>query len=192
VWEILWDGMFLMSSESRASEHALGALAKGRTLIGGLGMGFTLRAALDRPDARAIEVVEISDAVVGWNRELLAPLAGAPLADPRVCVHVADLQQFLDGDHGLYDRILLDVDNGPSWARPENEPLYDDDRLERLRASLAPGGALAVWSAQAEPAFLARLGARFALAEERAIPVVLAGRPSTDYLYIGVLDRAGT
>src|SRR5262245_11984466 len=81
VWEILWEGTFLMSSECRESERALGAMARGRTLIGGLGMGFTLRAALDA-GATPIDVVEIAGAVIGWNRGPLAELAGRPLEDP--------------------------------------------------------------------------------------------------------------
>src|SRR5262245_840520 len=90
VWEILWEGTFLMSSACRASERALGELATGRTLIGGLGMGFTVRAALDA-GAEVIDVAEISPAVVRWNRGELAGCAGRPLDDPRVCVHLGDV-----------------------------------------------------------------------------------------------------
>jgi spermidine synthase len=183
VWEILWDGTFLMSSECRASERALGALARGRTLVGGLGMGFTVRAALDA-SAASVEVVEISPAVVRWNQSLLAHVAGRPLTDARVTVHVADVAAFVRGASG-FDSILLDVDNGPSWtARPENDALYGDDALAATVRALAPGGRFAVWSAQREPVFAARLGPHFADVEERAIPVEVAGRPSEDWLYV--------
>jgi spermidine synthase len=187
VWEILWDGVFLMSSQCRASEKALGALAWGRTLVGGLGMGFTLRAALDQPGVTAVDVAEIAPAVVAWNRGPLAPLAQHPLDDPRVLVLEQDLAQVLAGARDRWDRILLDVDNGPSWtARPENDALYGDEGLRRVRAALRPGGLLAVWSAQPEPAFAARLAATFPRSEAREIPVEVGGRPTSDHLYLGV------
>ena len=171
VWEILWEGTFLMSSECRQSERELGALGRGRTLVGGLGMGFTVRAALDA-GASAVDVVEISAAVIEWNRGPLAELAGRPLDDPRVQVHEADVAAFLRSACD-YDAILLDVDNGPSWtARPENAALYGAAGLAALRQALAPGGLLAIWSAQKEnlPGF-----------EERAMPSAVGG---ADYLYV--------
>jgi spermidine synthase len=172
VWEILWEGTFLMSSECRESEQALGALARGRTLVGGLGMGFTLRAALDA-GAQAVDVVEISEAVIAWNRGPLAELAGRPLADPRVRVHEADVATFI-GAARDYDAILLDVDNGPSWtARPENIALYNESGLAALRAALAAQGLVAIWSAQREPSLRGF--------EERSIP----SRRGADYLYVG-------
>jgi spermidine synthase len=183
VWEILWDGTFLMSSACRSSERALGALARGRTLVGGLGMGFTVRAALDA-GAASVDVVEISPAVVRWNQSLLAEVAGRPLDDPRVTVHRADVAAFVRGATH-YDCILFDVDNGPSWtARPENDALYGDDALAATVKALVPGGRFAVWSAQREQVFTARLGSHFADVEERAIPVEVAGRPSEDWLYV--------
>jgi spermidine synthase len=168
VWEILWEGTFLMSSECRDSERALGALARGRTLVGGLGMGFTLRAALDA-GARLVDAVEISRAVIDWNRGPLVELSDRALDDPRVRVHEADVIAFLADARG-YDAILLDVDNGPSWtARPENAALYD---LDFLRHALEPDGVVAIWSAQKEqlPDF-----------EERAFPSRVGG---PDYLYV--------
>lgn len=183
VWEILWDGTFLMSSACRSSERALGALARGRTLVGGLGMGFTVRAALDA-GAESVDVVEISPAVVRWNRSLLAEVAARPLDDARVRVHVADVAAFLRSASG-YDCVLLDVDNGPSWtARPENDALYGDEALDAAVRALVPGGRFAVWSAQQERVFAALLGSHFADVEEKAIPVEVAGRPSQDWLYI--------
>jgi spermidine synthase len=171
VWEILWEGTFLMSSECRQSERALGALGRGRTLVGGLGMGFTVRAALDA-GASAVDVVEISAAVIEWNRGPLADLAGRPLDDPRVRVHEADVAAFIRSARD-YDAILLDVDNGPSWtARPENAALYGDAGLAALRQALAKGGTLAIWSAQKE---------NLSGFEERAMPSAVGG---ADYLYV--------
>jgi spermidine synthase len=171
VWEILWEGTFLMSSECRQSERELGALARGRTLVGGLGLGFTVRAALDA-GATSIDVVEISSAVVEWNRRPLADLAGRPLDDSRVRLHEADVAAFVRHARD-YDAILLDVDNGPSWtARPENAALYGEAGLSALRRALAPGGLLAIWSAQKEnlPGF-----------EERAFNSPVGG---ADYIYV--------
>ena len=185
TWEILWDGMFLMSSECRASERALGALAAGRTLVGGLGMGFTLRAALDVPGVSAVDVVEIAAAVVAWNRGHLAELAGRPLEDARVRVQVADVAEVVAAAPRCYDAVLLDVDNGPSWtARPENAGLYDEAGIAQLRGALRPGGRLAIWSAQPEPELATRLAPQFATAESRLYPVVVGGRPCDDIILV--------
>jgi spermidine synthase len=182
AFEILWDGMFLMSSVSRAGERALGALARGRTLVGGLGMGFTLRAALDA-GAASVDVAEIAEAVVRWNRGPLAPLAGRPLDDARVTVHLGDVSALVKAAPDTrWDVVLLDVDNGPSWtARPENDALYGDAALAELKRVLAPGGLLAVWSAQAEPAFAARLARVLDDVREIAVPA----HPTDDWLVTG-------
>src|SRR5262249_195653 len=136
-----------------------------------LGMGFTLRAALDAGVATA-DVVEISGAVIAWNRGPLAELAGRPLEDPRVRVHEADVATFLPAARD-YHAILLDVQNGPSWpARPENVALYNESGLAALRAALAPAGVCAIWSAQREPSLEG-----FA---ERPIP----SRRGADYVYV--------
>jgi spermidine synthase len=184
-WEILWEGTFLMSSACRASERALGELASGRTLVGGLGMGFTVRAALDAGAAR-VDVAEISASVLRWNLGHLATCAGSPLDDERVFVQVADVAtRVRAAAPATWDCILYDVDNGPSWtARPQNDALYGDDALTQIKRVLAPGGCFAVWSAQREPAFAARLASHFTDVAERAIPVEVGGRPSEDYLYV--------
>lgn len=186
VWEILWDGMFLMSSECRAGERALGGLARGRTLVGGLGMGFTLRAALDA-GAASVDVAEIAPAVVGWCRGLLATVADRPLDDPRVTLHVADVASVVAGSPaGRWDAVLLDVDNGPSWtARPGNDALYGDEGLAAIVRALAPGGTLAVWSAQAEPDFERRLARVLSRVGSIAVPVEVGGRPTTDFIVRG-------
>jgi spermidine synthase len=157
------DGAELMSSRVHGSEEALAEVgiptgaAAPRVLVGGLGMGFTLRAALDAVPARGeVVVAEISDAVVEWNRGPLAELAGAPLADRRVAVHVGDVGEAIRG--GRFDAILLDVDNSPhALTRPGNDALYSERGLAAARKALRPGGRLAVWSAVRAPAFERRL-----------------------------------
>jgi len=185
TWEILWEGTFLMSSECRASERALGALAAGRTLVAGLGMGFTLRAALDAPRVSAVDVIEIAQAVIDWNRGPLAPLAGFPLLDPRVRLRCADVREVLDLVPAPYDAVLIDVDNGPSWvARPENAALYGEAGVRRLRAAVCDGGTLAIWSAQPEPALLAGLASCFGSVESRSVAVTVAGRAAEDVIVV--------
>ncbi len=128
-------------------------------LVGGLGMGFTLRATLDLlpPDASVV-VAELVPAVVDWNRGLLGPLAGHPLKDRRVLVEVGDVAASLRASPGRFDVVLLDVDNGPAaFTASQNAGLYDDRGLAAARASLKPGGVLAVWSAWDDRKFEQRL-----------------------------------
>lgn len=157
----------LMSSRAHGSEVALaelGLAALGerrspRILVGGLGMGFTLRGVLDglakRPGAKVI-VAELFPAVVAWNRDHFGHLAGRPLDDPRVQVVTGDVRDRLTAGAG-YDLALLDVDNGPDAMTVEtNQRLYSDRGIARLRAALAPGGVAAFWSAGDDPHFAHR------------------------------------
>ena len=148
------------ASEKLLAERAVAALERApRTvLIGGLGMGFTLRAALDLLGADArVTVAELLADVVTWNREHMGALAGEPLADPRVDVHVGDVGELLGGKR-RYDLILLDTDNGPEGtSRDENEDLYTAAGLQRAHAALEPGGVLAVGSAFPSSQFTRRL-----------------------------------
>jgi spermidine synthase len=164
---ILVDGLELMGSRAHASEEQLAALgcaglkaASGaRVLVGGLGMGFTVRAALRAlaGDAR-VDVAELVPAVVRWNRGVLSPLAGAPLEDPRVHVIEKDVAHVLKDATALYDAILLDVDNGPSaLSSPLNARLYDDAGIVRALCALRPGGVLATWSTSDDPKYTQRL-----------------------------------
>ncbi len=155
----------LMNSRQHGSEEALATLAARAhgaprsVLIGGLGMGFTLRAVLDAlgPDA-SVTVAELVPEVVEWNRTVLSHLAGAPLADPRVRVAVTDVAELLQGAPGRHDLILLDTDNGPEGTTQDgNEWLYSAAGLAAARAALAPRGVLAVWSSFQSPAFAKRL-----------------------------------
>ena len=164
---IFVDSKILMSSRMHGSEEQLAALACARlgsaerphVLVGGLGMGFTLRATLDLlPDDAVVTVAELVPAVVEWNRGPLAPLAKAPLSDPRVRVEQGDVGGVLRAHRGAFDAVLLDVDNGPSaFTTGGNDGLYDNAGVTAAFASLRPGGALAVWSAWEDRKFEQRL-----------------------------------
>ena len=168
----------LMNSRLSGSEEALATLAArdlaGRrapaVLIGGLGMGFTLRAALTAFDVDArISVCELIPAVVAWGRGPMAELYGASLADARVKIVEADVADIIGAQRAAYDAILLDVDNGPEgMVQAANDGLYGSRGLAAARAALRPGGILAVWSAHPDTAFAQRLKkAGFAVTEER-------------------------
>ena len=169
----------LMNSRLSGSEEALATIAcerirdrkAPRILIGGLGMGFTLRAALVAlgPAARIV-VAELVPAVVAWARGPMAEVFGTSLTDPRVSIREADVGQLIRTEAAAFDAILLDVDNGPEGlTRKANDGLYDLKGLGAARAALRPGGVLAVWSSTQNPKFTWRLGkAGFAVEEVRA------------------------
>jgi spermidine synthase len=164
---ILADGAILMSSRMHGSEDALAAFACQRlrtaerpsVLIGGLGMGFTLRATLDLlPPTATVVVVELLPAVVEWNRGPLGPLAGHPLNDKRVRVETGDVADTLSSSLGQFDAVLLDVDNGPAaFTASNNSRLYDSRGIAAARAALKMQGVLAVWAARDDREFQQRL-----------------------------------
>ncbi len=163
---IMLDRNELMSSRMSGSEVALGTMTLERLrapaphlLIGGYGMGFTLRAVLVKlgPDAR-VTVAELVPGVIEWARGPMQELAAGCLDDPRVDLRIADVGAVIAEGRGAYDAILLDVDNGPDGlTREANDGLYSARGLDRARAALRPGGVLAVWSAGADAAFTRRL-----------------------------------
>ena len=175
-WVVRAAGRVLMSSRAHASEEALASLGLAavagarEVLVGGLGLGFTLRAVLDLLPATArVTVAELVPAVVAWNRGPLAALAGRPLEDPRVRVEEVDVGDVLARDREAWDAVLLDVDNGPSAvAHAANDRLYGREGARALRAALRPGGAVAVWSAGQDSAFLGRLADAGLVPEEHA------------------------
>lgn len=182
-WTILLDdpivGGDLMNSRQFGSEEALAELTcaglkpGARVLIGGLGMGFTLRRALALLPAKSeVVVAELVPAVIAWARGPMATLHGGSLDDPRVTVRQGDVADALSD--GRWDAVLLDVDNGPDGlVRAENDRLYSAAGLEATRAALAPGGVLAVWSAAPDTRFVNRLKrARFRVEE---VPVRARG-----------------
>jgi spermidine synthase len=180
------NGHALMHSAAGASEELLGDLVveclaaagsrrdappKGaKVLLGGLGLGITLRRVLARlPAGAKVEVAELVPDVVAWNREWLTAVNGAALADPRVTVRVGDVAARL-ASAASYAVIALDVDNGPAaMVSAGNASLYGDRGLARLSAALRPGGGLLVWSAGPDRAFERRLAAA-GFADVRAVP----------------------
>ena len=157
----------LMSSRLFGSEEALAtlscarikALAAPRLLIGGYGMGFTLRAALTvlGPQAR-VTVAELVPAVVAWARGPMAALSGGCLDDSRVSIRETDVVGIIATSRGDYDAILLDVDNGPEGlTRTSNDALYDLQGLRAALSALRPAGVLAVWSSNPDVRFAERL-----------------------------------
>jgi spermidine synthase len=160
-------GNELMNSRLGGLEEALATLALGRVadrpaprvLIGGLGMGFTLRAAQAAapPNARFI-VAEIVPELVGWAGQHMAAVFDDCLSDPRLEVKTCDVGTLIGEADGAFDAILLDVDNGPDGlTRADNDVLYREEGLRASRRALAPGGVLAVWSAAPDPGFSERL-----------------------------------
>lgn len=157
----------LMNSRLSGSEEALAQLTcsrirpcqKPQVLIGGLGMGFTLRAALAElgPDAQ-VTVAELLPAVVTWARGPMAEVFGDSLADPRVTIVEGDVGSLIRSSRSAYDVILLDVDNGPEGlTRKANDSLYDLSGLSSVRTALTPGSVFAVWSSAPNRAFTQRL-----------------------------------
>jgi len=162
VFSIRVNGLELMSSRAHGSEEALARLTLAGVatsspviLVGGLGMGYTLRAVLDAVSKKArIVTAEIFPAVVEWNRAELGELAGAPLNDPRVTVKVADVADVLANSRSTFDAVLLDVDNGPdAFTISGNKRLYGPEGLAMIRRSLRTRGVLGVWSADPDPRF---------------------------------------
>ena len=180
-YSVRLSGFELMNSRMHGSEDELARLALSRVadrtaprvLIGGLGMGFTVAAALrELPPTGVIEVVELVPEVIEWNRDRLADVAGRPLDDARVKVTEDDVVRVIRRTDGSRDAILLDVDNGPEGlTRKSNDRLYSLRGLAAARAALAPGGVLAVWSASGDQAFTDRLReAKFEVDTEQVRP----------------------
>ena len=170
----------LMNSRVHGSEDALAELAcqriqknkpNPRILIGGLGMGFTLAAALKELSSEAsIDVAELVPAVVAWNKGHLAALADHPLDDPRATVHKCDVSKLIRSKKTAYDAILLDVDNGPEGlTRKENNALYSPAGLCASLSALQPSGIFGVWSISPDQKFSKKLiNAGFKVDEVRA------------------------
>lgn len=168
-FQIFVNNYELMTSRGSASEERLAELAcekiagraAPRVVVGGLGMGFTLRATLDRvgPDAQ-VTVCELVPEVVEWNRGVLAHLAGRPLDDPRVEVVIGDISRTLRANPGAFDAVITDIDNGPrSKTGPGDGWLYSKVGLSTLAKSIKPGGVVSIWGAGAAKFFSTNLEA---------------------------------
>ena len=193
-YSIMSGAIELMNSRLSGSEKALATLAFQRlgdrrslqVLIGGLGMGFTLRAALAELDPGArVAVAELVPAVMDWARGPLAELFEGSLTDPRVTLHEADVADLIAPARSRYDAILLDVDNGPGGLnRAANDGLYAVDGLRAAHRALAPGGVLAVWSAGPNAEFARRLHRTGFRVDEVRVRARGAGRGARHVIWI--------
>jgi spermidine synthase len=190
-YEIIANGTFLMATYNRASDAALATLALARihgeglrVLVGGLGIGYTVRAALDDPRVSRCDVVEIEPLIVTWYQRYTSSHSGRPLDDPRAHLILGDLAVVPLAAHA-YDAVLLDTDNGPDWLALEaNARQYDVAGITRNLGLLRPGGIVAYWSASASPPFAERLH-RLADVEEVVVADEIApGRQGTAWVYL--------
>jgi spermidine synthase len=185
-WQVHTGPSLLMSSDEHHSEEALAALAikkagaVRRVLVGGLGMGYTLRAALERlPSDAEVVLAETSSALVRWNRTYLGYLAGRPLEDPRVHLELGDVADRIAESNANYDAILLDVDNGPNaLVHSTNGSLYGPGGTRAALRSLRPGGVLAVWARWPDDLYVEELQAEGFEAEAVTIAAVADDMPT--------------
>lgn len=204
-FEVFSGDQVILASAARRSEQELVRLGLGplrdRTditvLLGGLGMGYALRALLDDPRVIRVDVVEHNAALIDWNREHFAVLhKEPPLTDPRVHLHNMEFQDFLaalsrgeiaelkaqreEGAAGTFFAIVLDLDDGPAaLSRPANAGIYTDEGLTLVEDALRPGGVLALWSSQREQDLMTRVRGRFQNVAEMLVPV----DQGLDYIY---------
>ncbi|MFU8815521.1 MAG: spermidine synthase [Pseudomonadales bacterium] len=190
----------LMNSRVHGSEQALaeltcerlGANAHPRLLVGGLGMGFTLAAALSRlgPGAEVV-VAELVPEVVEWNRTFMGAAAGHPLDDARSSVYIGDVGDLIRQQPGGFDAILLDVDNGPeALVRRENDWLYSAAGLQAARDALRAHGVLAVWSATPDRPFSRRLQQAGFTVEEVVVRPHRARKGSRHHIWLAAVADA--
>jgi spermidine synthase len=193
VLELVVDGVFAMdtidvSTELQLASETLRRLAGDhwRVVVGGLGLGFTLRELLADQRVAAVSVVELEPALVQWVRDGLVEPAAGILDDPRVEVVLADVGAYLSGrPAGSVDAVLLDVDNGPDFlVHPTNSALYQPRSLSRILGRLRPGGVLAVWSAGPAPALSDALAAAGRSVDEVSLTVPREGRVLDYVLYL--------
>ncbi len=193
-WFIMLGREELMSSRMSGSEEALANLAcdrvgaDARVLVGGYGMGFTLRTLLARLGPKAkVTVAELVPAVIAWAKGPMADFAKGCLDDPRVAVVEADVGAVIRGGRGRFDAILLDVDNGPDGlTRKGNDGLYTMTGLTAAKDALSPGGVLAVWSAASDDVFARRMrDAGFAV-DEVVVRARASGKGARHVIWVGV------
>jgi spermidine synthase len=200
AWDVDIDGRRAMSTDRRGSERSLVELTlapwQGRddisVLLGGLGMGFTLRAVLDTPGVSRVDVVEISPAILSWEASYFAELNQGAARDPRVTIHQAELAAFLaPGTASLpvpggWFACILDLDEWPTLVSlPGNRALYEQAGLELLESALRPGGVLGLWTSQRDDRLLERLTSRLTSVTKVAVPVELDGAARLDFVYRG-------
>jgi spermidine synthase len=196
--ELRANGVFVMDTVETSTERALAAAALAlveeprAVVVGGLGLGFTMREVLADRRVERCAVVEIEQALVDWMRDGTVPHGPALLADERVVVVTADVAAALaEARPASYDLVLLDVDNGPGYlVHEQNAGLYTTAFLSVAAATLRPGGALVVWSADAAPELEAALREAVGNAEARPLAVRLQERDEQYWLYVARVPSA--
>jgi spermidine synthase len=198
-YRITVDGYELMNSRQHASEEEMARLGcahladrpSPRVLVGGLGMGYTLRRTLDLlgPDAEVV-VAELIEAIVEWNRAYLGDLCDRPLEDPRVRLEIGDVLRLISASEGRFDTILLDVDNGPGATTDAgNSRIYEFEGIFACRRALRDGGALAVWSVEPSREFEATLtGCGFSVRRYR-VPAYRGKNPPSRFVWVASEDE---
>lgn len=200
-FSIMSGAIELMSSRLSGSEKALATLPCERLkdrprphfLIGGFGMGFTLRAALENlgPSAQ-VTVGELVPEIIDWARGPMAHMSGECLKDPRVTIALGDVGDLIRAGRESYDAILLDVDNGPEGlSRAENDRLYSDSGLAAARRALRPGGILAVWSSARDERFTKRLRKAGYDAEEVGVRATGGKRGARHVIWMATVPAKG-
>ena len=197
--ELRVGGVFVMDDVETASERLLaeatlaGMANPRRILVGGLGLGFTLRALLFDPRVEQVGVVELEPAIAAWMRDGVLPGADL-LADPRVDLRIADVRTVVDDtEWSTLDVILLDVDNGPGYlVHEENAALYEEPFVRRCADALVPTGQLCVWSMAPAPALVTAMKDAFERVDSEPVPVRLQGRDETYWLVRGRSPRNGS
>ena len=200
-FSIMAGAIELMNSRLSGSEEALADLAamrlRGRRaphiLIGGLGLGFTLRAALKSfPGNAKITVAELVPAVAAWARGPLAHIFDGCLDDPRTIIHIGDVGALIGASTAAFDAILLDVDNGPEGlTRRANDGLYDANGLAAAAKALTPGGTLGVWSSAQHPRFTKALKAAGYQVDERQVRATGKGRGAKHVVWMAEVSSPG-
>ncbi|MBW1714833.1 MAG: spermine/spermidine synthase [Deltaproteobacteria bacterium] len=191
VYEVIFNGVFLMASYNELSEKALATLAIDpltsdrqdlRILIGGLGIGYSLRATLDDGRIQAVDVVEIEEHIIRWAKGVFSKQNHHACSDSRVHVIHMDLGDYITQTDKTYDAIILDIDNGPTWlALASNQRLYKKPALRKFRTLLRDGGVFTIWAAHQCAPFQSRLGRVFGQTELITVPDLDPQGRSIDY-----------
>ncbi len=196
VHELRVNGVMVMDTSNTTSERRLATATltrldrPARVLVGGLGLGFTVRALLDDRRVERIDVVELEPAVVDWMNRGLVPDTADVMRSTRVHVGIGDIRQVVEGAApGSFDAVLLDVDNGPGFlVYPHNARVYSDDFLSACARTLRPAGALAVWSSAPAPALRDALERTVGPCQQVETATTLGSREATYHLYVALRD----
>lgn len=195
-YELMVNGVFIMASynalsSERMVEDAVRRYGKPgcKVLIGGLGLGYSVQAALRCGDLISeIQVVELNKQVIDWNRTILHPINHGCLEDPKVTIHHGDFIEYIRRTDQSYDAICMDIDNGPMLlSSANNQEAYSLPFFKRVFSTLNPGGVFTVWSCGKAPELLQDMGRVFSSCEEEEIMETLQRKEFPYYLYFGIL-----